>query len=740
MITRPLARSIAVALLGAPLLLPAQGTSAYDERVARADSLIQLALDQTRAGDTTSALRALERATRVAPNYAAAHYHRGRLLARTTRLGMSDVLRRREATQQLNRALDLDNNNPFYMLELGRVRLKTPFLRLDAERLFNRALKAAVDRRDPGVLADVQWELGQIYERRFATMANRRMITGNASHFNVNEALSDWHYTRDFLADQAQPVESAGELDFRKAEDYYRAALAADPAHAGAAIGLLGLLCEAGRYEEMLQAALAARRAQPRAPRVLLAMGLALHRLDRDVDAEPVFDSALALMPAGERAQMTGLETIMRVEHARTYRGLGESGRLQQDSLYWNLADPLALTAVNEARVEFLARVAYADLRFSSPEFGTVGWRTDRGITYIRYGPPPQIATFSPLTQEIESSDAGGRVTTVWYYPETKLRFVFLGPPAMNSAYFAGDFRAYAENARHVAPVSFGNLAALLRVDSIPVQVARFRGNGAGAVDVAIFADVPTRRMLRDVDLRQVSVETALFISDTARRRVVAAGDSTVVRADARDPVTSRSWRRQLAPGQYSYRVEAREQASGRSARGFAMLDADPFAAGTLRASDILVARHISPRAGVTAVRGLSDFLVTPNASLQFAPGDSIFLYWEMYGLTADAQGNARMRVELAVRVSALNRGQQLSARLLGGLFDAVGLSEKGDDRVSLRFERSLALDSSDRVPNYLALGLGDAPAGTYLVELTVTDLVSGRATTRERTITIPLR
>ena len=64
--------------------------------------------------------------------------------------------------------------------------------------------------------------------------------------------------------------------------------------------------------------------------------------------------------------------------------------------------------------------------------------------------------------------------------------------------------------------------------------------------------------------------------------------------------------------------------------------------------------------------------------------------------------------------------------------------SEKGDDRVSLRFERTLALDSSDRVPNYLALGLGDAPAGTYTVELTVTDLVSGRAASRERAITIP--
>ena len=736
---RPIfARSLVLSLWGAPLLLTAQGTAGYDERIARADSLIQVALDRTHAGDTTSALRALERATRVAPNYAPAHYHRGMLLSRASRLGMTDLLQRREASQQLKRALDLDNNNPFYLLELGRVRLKTPFLRLDAERLFKRALKAAGDRRDPGVLAEVQWELGQIYERRFLSMANRRTITSSASHFDVVQAVSDWHYVRDFLADQTLPVEDAGELDFRKAEDHFRAALQADSTHPGAAVGLLGLLYDAGRFEEMLKAAVTTRRAQPRSPRVLLALALALHRLDRDIDAEPVFDSALALLPAAQRAEMTGLETILRTENARAYRLLAEPGRLRQDSLYWSLADPLALTAVNEARVEFLARIAYADLRFSSAEFGTIGWKTDRGVAYVRYGPPPQVATLAPETQEIEGSDAAGRVVTIWYYPETRIRFVFLGPPAMNTAFFAGEFRSYTENARQIAPVGFGNLASLLRVDSVPVQAARFRGDTPATVDVSIFADVPTRRMLGDVDLTQVSVETALFLTDSARNKVATVRDSALVRTDARDPVTSRTWRRRLVPGQYLFRVEAREQASGRSARGFAVLAAESFPAGELRASDLLVARHISPRAGVT-VRGLGDFLVTPTASLAFTAGDSIFLYWEMYGLAADAQHNARMRVELSIRLTEVNRGRQFTARILGGLFDAVGVSEKGDDRVSLRFERTLALDSSDRVPNYLALGLGDAPAGTYTVELTVTDLVSGRTATRERTITVPV-
>ena len=734
----PARRTALLALAALALLLVPASSRAQQGRAA-ADSLIALALDHARAGDTTAALKALERATKVAPEYAPAFYQRGMLLSRTTTLGMSDVLRRRTASQQLKRALDLDVNNPFYLMELGRLRLKTPFLRLDAERLFNRALRAAQERRNPAVLAEIHWELGQIHERRFASTANRRMITSAAGRFDPSVAIADWHYTADFLAQGSHPVPEAGELDFRKAEDHYRAALVADPSHEGAAVGLLGMLYEAARFEEMQQTASALLVTQPRSARLRLALGLALHRLDRDVDAEPAFESALALMSAADRRDMTSLETILREDDARSYRRAADGSRLATDSLYWDVQDPLALTRVNEARVEFLSRVAFADLRFSSHEFGTKGWKTDRGITHIRYGPAPVIATFAPETQEVEGSDALARVTTVWWYPDSKLRFVFVGPPAMNHAIFAGEFRSYAENARHIAPVSFDNLAPRLRVDSVPVQVARFRADSlSSAVDVAFFADVPTREMLRDVDVTTGSLETALFVSDGARARVAAERDSVTVRADAREPRLSRSWRRVLPPGSYLYRVEARENASGRSARGRANFDVESFAPGTLAASDVLIARRVVPRAAAAEPRGRGDFLIVPNAAMRFAPGDTIFLYWETYGLTPDSTNAGRMRIEIGLRLREVDRGREFTARVLGGFADAVGLSEKGEDRVALRYDRSVTIDSSDRVPNYLALALGEAPYGTYDLELTVTDLTTGRATTRTRTITVP--
>lgn len=718
-------------------VLPAVASGQRDPQHT-ADSLLRLALDQTRAGDTSAALKSLERANRIAPNYAPALYQRGVILSRTTRLGMSDMLRRRTAWQLISKAHDLDRGNPFYLMELGRLRLKTPFLRLDAERLFNKALTAAIEGRDSRVLAEIQWELGQIHERRYMTMAHRRLITTTADAFDVESAISDWHYTADFMANTSVPIGDAGELDYRKAENHYRAALVADATHVGAAVSLMGLLYEGARYEEMVQIAGDLRTSLPGEPRVAMAHGMALHRLDRDVEAAAAFEIALALLQPTDRRSMTGLENILRDEAAGSYARLGEVERLAMDSSYWDISDPLRLTAVNEARLEFLSRVAYSELRFSSPEFRVRGWETDRGVVYVRYGPPPVIATFAPEVSEMAGSDAIGRVTYVWWYPETKLRFVFVGPPAMNYAFYAGNFRSYAENARHLAPVRYDNLKANLRIDSIPVQIARFRADSGVFTDLSMYADVPIGKMLSDVDIAQNSLETGMFVTDARRRTIASQRDTILTKVRKSDMQMQRVWRRVLAPGDYIYRVESREQATGRSARALAPLEIGRFDPGAFMLSDVLVADRIQARRPSEAPRNRDDFLIVPNAAMTLAQNDTMYLYWEIYGAKPDSTGTARLEVSLVLSVTALDRGARIDARILGGIADAVGLSAKGDERVALRYQRSVAVTPDDRIPNQLDVAIGEAPYGTYTLELTVRDLTNGQTATRQRVLTLP--
>src|SRR5579885_1659742 len=62
---------------------------------------------------------------------------------------------------------------------------------------------------------------------------------------------------------------------------------------------------------------------------------------------------------------------------------------------FWRRRDPTPDTEENEYKEEHYRRIAYANDHFSS---GIPGWKTDRGMIYIKYGPP----------DEIESHPSGG--------------------------------------------------------------------------------------------------------------------------------------------------------------------------------------------------------------------------------------------------------------------------------------------------------------------------------------------
>lgn len=55
---------------------------------------------------------------------------------------------------------------------------------------------------------------------------------------------------------------------------------------------------------------------------------------------------------------------------------------------YWKSLDPFYLSNYNERIMEHYARIAYSNIFFSVPEIDLIGWKSDRGQVYIRYGEP----------------------------------------------------------------------------------------------------------------------------------------------------------------------------------------------------------------------------------------------------------------------------------------------------------------------------------------------------------------
>ena len=76
-------------------------------------------------------------------------------------------------------------------------------------------------------------------------------------------------------------------------------------------------------------------------------------------------------------------------------------------------------------------------------------------------------------------------------------------------------------------------------------------------------------------------------------------------------------------------------------------------------------------------------------------------------------------------------------ARVVGGMLDAVGATAKGDDQVAVRYEVREALGTRDRLPGWISVDLENAPNGTYVLELIITDRRSGQSAVRRRTFTV---
>ena len=130
--------------------------TAGQSATARAE--LRRGMDAFVQGDTTGALRLLDRAIEIDPQFAEAYFQRGQILAGRASARATNFRDRMEAQASLKAAIRYDPGNPMYLLELGKLMLKQQ-IRLDAERVLNRALEAAA-RADAVTLAEVHYQLG----------------------------------------------------------------------------------------------------------------------------------------------------------------------------------------------------------------------------------------------------------------------------------------------------------------------------------------------------------------------------------------------------------------------------------------------------------------------------------------------------------------------------------------------------------------------------------------------------
>lgn len=693
---------------------------------------VERGLAAASAGDTAAALYELAAATRADPKLADAHYHIGRLYVARASAVESDFDDRLAAERALHRALSLDPSNPLYLLELGRLKLKQQ-IRVDALRLLSRALDQAKRRDDPRLLAEVHHQIGSIYEAWYESLAHKRLTPT----LKGPPAAESWgqpsqnvvEYVNDYL-DEAQKVEDSGWVERDLMVEHYRAALRFDPGNLQVAIRLLGLFYDESRFTEYLALIEPLVQVVPESAAAHLFLGLGYHALGREDEAGAAFRRALELLPTDDRRAIESLAPVLRRTVAELYEGLSDEARTGFETRFWSIADPLYLTEVNERWLEHVSRAAYADLRFSAPELGLRGWETDRGVIYIRYGRPQRIGVFAPEWNMGNPLAAVTR-TIVWSYGRKSPTFLFRQQPGYRHATFAGDFEFWADEYRHAQPASY-RIPSLPVLYTIPVQVARFRGERPDEALVEVHAGLPLDSLDAGMQLDTRELELGFFLLDTRGAQVERRVREIILPQESAGEIRGlRSWRLILpADSLYHLGVEVRDPLSWRSATARDTLTARRYAPGRVQISDILLADFLHPRVAEPTTRDELDLRANPR--LGYDVGLPVHIYYEIYDLQPDSVGFGTYDVTLGVRVTSLERGGGF-LQLLGVLADAWGFSIVGDDRVEVTFRREVNLGGRDRTIGWYSLDLQDAPPGEYEIRVEVADRNSGATATRVR-------
>ncbi|MBT5831272.1 MAG: GWxTD domain-containing protein, partial [Candidatus Latescibacteria bacterium] len=322
---------------------------------SEADILFDHAMALNADVSTDDRLNAFRKVLRADRTYAPAHHELAKLY-----MTKNTPTHRQWAQRALREAMRLDPDNVTYAVTMGDLMWVQGFW-FNAEQQYEKVLDVAPQN------AHAAYKIGQhklINALKYSDMTHLDQTQGDG---RMNAHWMEW--------------QEWSEKDLVRAKIFLRRSMDSDPTYRDAYYQLGLLYLESGRPDSLLVISQQLLKQVPNDKDALLFSGLGAQRLGKMDAAFDFYSRALAQMSDDERQMMESVDLIAtdeeRADIARDADGLDR---------FWRAKDPLFLTTYSEQHLEHYGRIAYANLRFGRPEHNVVGWQTDMGSAYIKYG------------------------------------------------------------------------------------------------------------------------------------------------------------------------------------------------------------------------------------------------------------------------------------------------------------------------------------------------------------------
>lgn len=676
----------------------------------------------TAAGDSVEATAVLKEAAARDPENGALWYAYGKLLSERTRFafrrgimpgGIPNLVIAAESS--LARAARLSPDSIHYAIDYGRHLWAAHASVMMPMRAQKGALNRFADHHDPKLGAVAADEVGIMLWRQFEALIGRRGPTWVQfpAMKMTPTGMIEW-----VKENYPRPKQMYGLGLYNEAAEYFRYANTSDPDTEKYFRHEAMLLAEGQRWLEMGTIAQIRIRQRPAQPWPWLVLGISEHRLGRMEAAQAAFDSGFTRLPIEDRQRLESLLYILPGKSRAWYQAMTSQERIDLGEVYWNTANPSLLLPVNPLHAEFRARAVYAELRFSDDEQGMKGANSDKGMVYIRYGPPDNVV--APLT--LASS-----LVNQWYYYRELLIFNFQQFRLYGTSTLAAiryDDRLDLDNDR---PAAFTNLHILRNsIDSVSTQVVRFRAGG-DSVDLAIFAGFRPGTVRRGSPIDTSAIRNGVFVVD-ARGRPISRITRTF-RSNERDTTVMHAenyFVRTSTAGQ-AVRIEALEPDLMQAARS--VTDISNFGTRGFGLSDLLLAANITPPDSSESARW-TDYRIAPFTGNLVKRGAAISLIWESYE-AALGRAEGRLRVTVNVERETSKGLVAVTGRVIGGIREAITGRQRPPRGIAVSYDRVFA--ATPALVDHLTVDLGRLEPGFYHVTLTVLNLLDNSTVERRQ-------
>jgi len=407
--------------------------------------------------------------------------------------------------------------------------------------------------------------------------------------------------------------------------------------------------------------------------------GFAWHRTGKETESAQAFDTALAEMPDTVRCAWLDVRLwVPSGTHVGKTRDSGDcAARAATDARVFWLAAPLLTWRRDAARDEFLSRRTLVTLLSGSANPQYSSWRWDSEELSIRFGWPDQWARENAPIGSVDFLDT--RVVG----DEPRPSFSVVPDRSALEAPFASKADDWRLTDDRKAQMRYAP-GWLRSIDTLPVQIARFRRSGDSMLVVVAYDGQTLRDSGSTAMTAAASLSAGLEPESTLAIGLTTSAPTgaIVLEAPARPALAS---------------VEVFDTVGGRAARWRAGVAPLPPSSVV---SDLLVGRAgpgFAPASADSAAR-------TAMPRLVVTARDTLALYWEAY-----LRPPPGVRPRVTVRLTR-------AAGLFGRLGRALGVAH-GQAGPALSWEDA----QPDSTPGRsLRFGLAGVPPGRYRLEVSV--------------------